>query len=115
MRENTDGSDAVIQKIMTRFGFTRPFAAMLARRGLADDAAIESFLHPESQELADPFAFSDMDRAVSRIRRAIAEGERICVYGDYEINNNAKIICCKRFFTIFATWFRICQKKKCRC
>ena len=84
MRENTDGSDAVIQKIMTRFGFTRPFAAMLARRGLADDAAIESFLHPESQELADPFAFSDMDRAVSRIRRAIAEGERICVYGDYD-------------------------------
>lgn len=57
---------------------------MLARRGLVDDAAIESFLHPESQPLPDPFALADMDRAVSRIRRAIEANERICVYGDYD-------------------------------
>ena len=84
MRTNTDVSDAVIQDIRTRFGFTRPFAAMLARRGLIDDAAIEAYLHPESQELPDPFALSDMDRAAARIRAAIAAGERICVYGDYD-------------------------------
>ena len=57
---------------------------MLARRGLIDDAAIEAYLHPESQELPDPFALSDMDRAAARIRAAIAAGERICVYGDYD-------------------------------
>lgn len=84
MRTNTDVSDAVIGDIRTRFGFTRPFAAMLARRGLIDDAAIEAYLHPESQELPDPFALSDMDRAAARIRAAIAAGERICVYGDYD-------------------------------
>lgn len=84
MRENTDVSDDVIQKIRSRFGFTRPFAAMLARRGLIDDAAIEAFLHPEARELVDPFAFSDMDRAVCRIRTAIDAGERICIYGDYD-------------------------------
>ncbi len=84
MRTNTDVSDAVTQDIRTRFGFTRPFAAMLARRGLIDDAAIEAYLHPESQELPDPFALSDMDRAAARIRAAIAAGERICVYGDYD-------------------------------
>ena len=84
MRKNTDGSDAVIQDLRTRFGFTRPFAAMLARRGLVDDAAIESFLHPETTELAEPLALSDMDRAAARIKRAIDAGERICVYGDYD-------------------------------
>ncbi|MBQ5991726.1 MAG: single-stranded-DNA-specific exonuclease RecJ [Clostridia bacterium] len=84
LRTNTDASDAVIRDLSTRFGFSRPFAAMLARRGLADDAAIESFLHPESGPLPDPFAFADMDRAVSLIRRAIEANERICVYGDYD-------------------------------
>ena len=84
MRKNTDVSDAVISDIRARFGFTRAFAAMLARRGLFDDAAIAAFLHPESQPLPDALAFSDMDRAVTRIRTAIDAGERICVYGDYD-------------------------------
>ena len=84
MRKNTDVSDAVISDIRARFGFTRAFAAMLARRGLFDDAAIAAFLHPESQPLPDPFSLSDMDRAVTRIRTAIGSDERICVYGDYD-------------------------------
>ena len=84
MRENTDVSDAVIEDIRSRFGFSRPFAAMLARRGLVADASITSFLHPETQAMPDPFSLSDMDRAVSRIRQAIKQQERICVYGDYD-------------------------------
>ncbi len=57
---------------------------MLARRGLVDDAAITTYLHPESRDLPDPFTLADMDRAVRRIRAAIDAGERICVYGDYD-------------------------------
>ena len=34
--------------------------------------------------MPDPLALADMDRAVDRIRRAIGDGERICVYGDYD-------------------------------
>ena len=77
-------SDAAIRDMQSRFGFSRAFAAMLVRRGLTDDASITAFLHPEMQPLPDPFALSDMDRAVSRIRLAIDAGERICVYGDYD-------------------------------
>ena len=84
LRKNTDVSDAVIQDLKTRYGFSRPFAAMLIRRGFVSDAAIESFLHPEKNELPDPFSLADMGRAVSRVKRAIEAGERICVYGDYD-------------------------------
>ena len=84
LRENTGVTDAVIEDLSARFGFTKPFSAMLARRGLTDDASVTAFLHPESQPLPDPFALTDMDRAVSRIKSAIGTGERICVYGDYD-------------------------------
>ncbi|MBR3038760.1 MAG: single-stranded-DNA-specific exonuclease RecJ [Clostridia bacterium] len=77
-------ADAVVESIRSRFGFTKPFAAMLARRGLVDDASITAYLHPEAQRLPDPFALRDMDRAVARIRKAIDAGECICVYGDYD-------------------------------
>ena len=77
-------SDAAVKAIQDRFGFTRPFAAMLARRGLDSDASITAYLHPETRELPDPFALADMERAAARIRDAIEKGERICVYGDYD-------------------------------
>ncbi len=76
--------DAVIESIRARFGFSKPFAAMLARRGLKDDASISAYLHPETQPLPDPFALKDMDRAVARIRTAVERKERICIYGDYD-------------------------------
>lgn len=84
LRENTDVSDAVIQSLSAQFGFSRPFSAMLARRGLTDNESIAAFLHPEFRDLPDPFALSDMDRAVSRVQKAIDTGKRICVYGDYD-------------------------------
>ena len=70
-------SDADIEAIRKRFGFTRPFAAMLARRGLIDDASISAVLRPECEPLPKPDALFDMDRAVRRIQEAIRSGERI--------------------------------------
>ena len=57
---------------------------MLLRRGLIDDASILAYLHPQSEPLPDPLQLADMQRAVQRIQTAIARGERICVYGDYD-------------------------------
>ena len=83
-KDNRTGSDADIRSIQTRFGFSRPFAAMLARRGLKDDASITAYLHPEAEPLPDPFSLADMKRAAARITDAVERGERICVYGDYD-------------------------------
>ena len=56
---------------------------MLVRRGYGDPAEARAFLAGE-QPLHDPFLLGDMAAAVSRIRVAIAAGERICVHGDYD-------------------------------
>ena len=94
-RDDRAEKDAVIQSIRERFGFTRPFAAMLARRGLTDDASIAAYLHPESLPLPDSYRLKDMDRAVRRIQEAIERGERICIYGDYDTDGvcAAAILC----------------------
>lgn len=57
-------------------------AIMLDIRGV-DFKKIEDFLYCDG-ELADPCTFADMDKAVFRIRRAVDNFERICVYGDYD-------------------------------
>ncbi len=62
-----------------------PFAALLAvSRGLRTDEQIETFFHPDTVPLSDPFSFRDMDKAVARINDAIDRFERIAVFGDYD-------------------------------
>lgn len=58
---------------------------LLNNRGLATQQSIDEFLHPDyGRDVHDPFAFRDMDRAVMRISKAIAAGEKITVHGDYD-------------------------------
>lgn len=61
-------------------------AAVLARRGVAD---IGSFLQPPP--LADGPLPLGLDRAVERLRRAIAASERIVAYGDYDVDGVAGV------------------------
>ena len=61
-----------------------PLAAMLLMgRGICDPAEAEEFLDFD-QQLADPAELKDMDKAVERIRRALEQGEKIAVFGDYD-------------------------------
>ena len=61
-------------------------AALLWHRGIRTRDAAELFLHPERLPFADPFAIRDMDKAVARIQKALAQGEHITVYGDYDVD-----------------------------
>ncbi|MEP6715036.1 MAG: DHH family phosphoesterase, partial [Terriglobia bacterium] len=61
-------------------------AAILWRRQYRDAAAATHFLNPRIEDLHDPFLLRDMDRSVERIRRAIADHERIEIHGDYDVD-----------------------------
>jgi single-stranded-DNA-specific exonuclease len=61
-----------------------PFIAfLLVSRGIDDDIAVSNFLS-ESYEIASPFNFVDMEEATFVIGDAIDNGEKICIYGDYD-------------------------------
>lgn len=61
-------------------------AALLVNRGIERADAANSFLSSGLAGLHDPFLFLDMEKAVERLRVAIINGERICVYGDYDVD-----------------------------
>lgn len=55
-------------------------------RGLIEDGAIERFLNPRLSSLSDPMLLPGMTTAVDRIWRAVDSGERIVVFGDYDVD-----------------------------
>lgn len=63
-----------------------PFLSlMLTAHGLDTPEQIFSFIIGQEEEV-DPFSFADMEQAVERIRRAIAEKQRVLIYGDYDVD-----------------------------
>lgn len=60
-------------------------ASLLARRGITTKEEAERFLNPSYVEhLHDPLSMTDMPRAANRLAKAIADGERIAVWSDYD-------------------------------
>ena len=75
-------------------------ARLLAMRGIADGDAAVAFLRPSlAHGLRSPLLLKDMERAVSRLAAALAAGERIAVYGDYDVygmTGAAQLMLCLR-------------------
>ncbi len=66
-------------------------AQLLLQRGIRTYDEAKSFFRPNLSDLHDPFLMQDMDRAVTRIEQAIAAGENILVYGDYDVDGTSSV------------------------
>lgn len=71
-------------------------ARILWSRGFHEVQAAEAFLNPQIEDLHDPFLLRDMDRAVTRLRTALAEGESIEIHGDYDVDGVASTVVLKK-------------------
>ena len=69
-----------------------PAAGILVHRGLGEPAAAQRFLKPSLDDLHDPLAMRDMPRAVERLREAIREGQKILIYGDYDVDGTTSVV-----------------------
>ena len=79
-------ADAAAKTLQRELGLPPFVASLLARRGLHTPQAAHDFLHPKLNLLADPFTLPNMPAAIDRILRALTLGERIVLYGDYDVD-----------------------------
>ena len=78
--------EAAIQKMARTLGVSPLFAMLLYNRGYTDAESASRFLRFAEEDFHDPFLLCDMERAVERIISAVKGGERIYVYGDYDVD-----------------------------
>lgn len=86
------------QALARAFGVEPLFAAIFADRGLDAHEAVESYLRPRLQHLADPQGLRDMDTAVARLVKAIETGESMAVFGDYDVDGATSSALLQRYF-----------------
>ncbi|MDD3851931.1 MAG: single-stranded-DNA-specific exonuclease RecJ [Bacillota bacterium] len=82
--DNPDG--AKVRELAGAMDITPILAAALVNRGIETVREGERFLHPRLDHLFDPFLMPDMENSVERIILALDRGERICIYGDYDVD-----------------------------
>lgn len=87
IRSNDDPEyDAKVAEIASALGINPIVAKLLYNRGYTDVSSAKAFIYMESEMLMNPFKMKDIDKGIDGIRAAIARGERITVYGDYDVD-----------------------------
>ena len=72
-------------------------ARMLVVRGIQTADEARAFKRPSLDKLYDPFLMKDMDKAVERLHQAITQGEKILIYGDYDVDGTTAVTLIYRF------------------
>lgn len=79
-------NEGAAKEIAETFGVSDLVAKILVNRGYDTIESANAFLRPGMDALYDPFLLHDMDVAIERIMTAIDNGEKIVVYGDYDVD-----------------------------
>ena len=74
------------QARLTAAGYPYLVSAVLAGRGVETPEQAAAFLEREQSLTYSPFLMKDMEKAVERVERAVANQEKIMVYGDYDVD-----------------------------
>ena len=89
MREGADAEN--ISQLSSELGVDPVLAELLVQRGVRTFEQARSFFRPNLADLHDPFLMKDMDKAVERVRQAVVSGEKILVYGDYDVDGTTAV------------------------
>ncbi|MDZ7691620.1 MAG: DHH family phosphoesterase [Balneolaceae bacterium] len=83
-KEPEDGE--AIPKLQEELGIPEKIAYLLSLRGIDTFDKAKNFFRPDLDLLHDPFLMKDMEEASTRLAKAIRAGEKILVYGDYDVD-----------------------------
>ena len=89
LREGADAEN--VRQLSSELGVDPVLAELLVQRDVRTFEQARSFFRPNLNDLHDPFLMQDMDKAVERLRQAIVTGEKILVYGDYDVDGTTAV------------------------
>lgn len=81
----------VVDGLSTSLGFGTFESKLLVLRGIDDYQKAREFFKPNLTDIHSPFLMADMQKAVERIATAIENGEKILVYGDYDVDGTTSV------------------------
>ena len=85
------GDPEKVDRLATELGVDRVLAELLVQRGVETFQEARAFFRPSLEDLHDPFLMKDMDKAVDRLHEAITKGQKILVYGDYDVDGTTAV------------------------
>lgn len=86
-----DVDKQIVDKLSYVLGIDKNLSTLLVQRGIENYDDAKEFFRPSLTHLHDPFLMKDMDKAVSRIKKAWENGEKILIYGDYDVDGTTAV------------------------
>ena len=80
-----------VQALQNALQVDEIIATLLVQRGIETFEQAKTFFRPTLEDLHNPYLMKDMDKAVSRIEKAIANNENILVFGDYDVDGTTAV------------------------
>lgn len=95
------GDSEKINKLAQVLNVSEDIANLLVQRGIYTYEQSKYFFRPQLAHLHDPFLMKDMDKAVKRIEKALANDEKILIYGDYDVDGTTAVSLVYTYFKSF--------------
>ncbi len=83
-----------VKDIMNKYNISEILAKLIISRNVED---IDMYLNGDLSSLRDPYLICDMDKLIDRIYNAINNNEKICIYGDYDVDGITSITIMYKF------------------
>ena len=85
------GDSGLVKQLAGDLGVSESLANLMVQRKITTPGEARKFFNPSLDYLHDPFLMKDMNRAVDRLSGAIKKGEKILVYGDYDVDGTTAV------------------------
>ncbi len=96
IRDNAD--EQLVNELAAALKIDTVLSTLLVLRGIKSYEDARLFFRPDYRHLHDPFLMADMEKAVLRIEAAMAVGEKILIYGDYDVDGTTAVSLAYSFF-----------------
>ena len=92
------GAEEAVLCLSRELNISQVCARLLYNRGYVEKEQAQRFLNTDVSSLHDPYLLCDMSPAVHRIAQAIDQGEKITVYGDYDVDGVTSVTLAYLYF-----------------